>query len=982
MKQLLSVLIFLLGMIYAPFLPAQALSRSHSPATQRMPGELIVQLEPETDPLALENLSFRGQNLSYDHCLSGRMHLHLYRFAEATLPAAYVLETVKSWPQVQQAQFNRKVQSRGTLATFPSDPQFAQQWGLHNTGQNGGQPDADIDAPEAWDLTTGGLSSLGDSIVIAVIDEGTDLTHPDLILWKNHLEIPNNGLDDDQNGYVDDYDGWDAQNDNGIIIGTNHGTHVTGIAAARGNDSLGVAGVNWQTKVMPLIAASGTEADVAEAYGYVLEMRRRYDETNGAEGAYVVVTNSSFGINFGNPADYPIWCAMYDSLGSAGILNVVSTMNNGVNIDQTGDMPSACPSNWVISVTSSQRNDTRFGGAAYGPINVDLGAPGQDVFSTYNGGGYGNLSGTSMAAPHVSGTIGLLFSYACPTLLSLYQSDPAQTALLMKALILNGVDTLASFQGEVRSNGRLNAYQSLLLTDSLCAALDTSCLPVQGLGSRDILDTSVTVFWNAHSQDSSGYEVRYRLLGTASWVSVGSTDTFLVINGLKGCQQYEYQVRPACGDFLFAHSFQTEGCCQVPEGLTVIASTDSAILLSWQPVFGTDQYRMQYRIRGETSWNLLLITEDSVLVENLPSCTAYEFRVGSECDTLFNGYSEILTGNTGNCSCTGAAYCEVRGGDATFEWLNSVEIGDFFHASGSNNAYGYFPDLCFSLSADSTYAVRLVPGYASFNFEEAFRIWLDLNQDGDFSDAGELLFDPQVGADSALNGQITIPGQALPGLTRMRIGMQFAGFTGYTPPEACAVPEFGEFEDYCVQILDSLNACAIPCGLTLDWPLGDSSQQIMASWQAANADSVELRIRAYGTQDWLTFSSTDTSFTFIGLDSCTTYEVQLRSWCGLESSTFGPSDTLSTKGCQTDALDPDWQEKISVYPNPFEDKVVVSADLPLETIRLFDLQGRELFRWEGQNRREMVLELESLNQGLYLLRVQTRQGIWVGRLQK
>lgn len=982
MNFLLSLLFFLLMVCSSYSLTAQPNTAPVLQRPERMAGELIVQLAPGADPQSLETFAIRGQKLSYDHCLSKRMGLYLYRFSERSVAAASVLKTVSTWPEVQLVQFNRKVQSRGTLATHPNDPLFSQQWGLNNTGQNGGLPDADIDAPEAWDLTTGGLTLKGDSMVIAVIDQGTDLSHPDLILWKNKQEIPNNGLDDDQNGYIDDYDGWNAQTDNGIITGSNHGTHVTGIAAAKGNDSTGIAGVNWQTPVMPLIAANGTEADVAEAYGYVLEMRRRYDESNGTKGAYVVVTNSSFGIDFGDPADYPIWCAMYDSLGAAGILNVVSTMNNGVNIDQVGDVPGTCPSDWVIAVTSSDRNDTRNGGAAYGPVHVDLGAPGQDITSTFNGGGHGSISGTSMAAPHVSGTLGLLFAYACPTLLDLYQSDPGPTALLMKELIMDGVDTLSGFQGEVRSNGRLNAYQSLLLADSLCATLDTNCLPVQGLESKAILDTTATLFWNAHNQGSNGFVLRYRPLGSGAWTLVTAPDTFLPISGLNACQDYEYQVRPSCGDYLFSHTFQMDGCCEVPAGLTVMASSDSSILLSWQTVLGTDDYLIQYRIRGESNWNLLNTQNSSILLNGLPPCTAFEFRIGSQCDTVFNGYSAIIEGITGACACTGGGYCSVKGGDATFEWLQSVQIGEFVNASGSNGAYGFFPGLCFSLHLDSTYQVRLEPGYSSFNFEEGWRIWLDLNQNGNFNDPGELLFDTQIGSDSVVNGHISLPGQALPGLTRMRIGMQFAGFTSYTPPEACQEPEFGEFEDYCVQILDGSGSCSIPCNLKLDWPVSDSSSQIMASWQGLGADSFWVRIRKYGTENWQWFHSLDSSFTFTGLDSCSTYEVQVQSGCATGNSLFSPSDTLSTKGCMLDMIHEALQGKIRLYPNPFEYRVEVDSEVWMEDIILFDLQGRALARWEGKNQKKMVLILGDLPRGLYLIRVQTRQGSWTGKLQK
>src|SRR5690606_20623526 len=240
----------------------------------------------------------------------------------------------------------------------PDDPQFGQMWGLHNTGQTGGTEDADVDAPEAWDLTRGGTSAHGDDIVVAIVDSGFDLNHPDIPYWKNEAEIPGNGIDDDGNGYVDDYDGWNAYTSTGNITSNYHGTHVAGTAAARGDNGTGVVGVNWGAKVMPIQGSSSSEATVIEAYGYALELRATYDETGGEQGAFVVATNASFGVDAANPANYPIWCGFYDDLGAYGILSAGATANANWNIDTMGDVPTACPSDYMVAVTNTTHNDT------------------------------------------------------------------------------------------------------------------------------------------------------------------------------------------------------------------------------------------------------------------------------------------------------------------------------------------------------------------------------------------------------------------------------------------------------------------------------------------------------------------------------------------------------------------------------------------------------------------------------------------------
>lgn len=422
-------------------------------------GEILVQLQEEQSATALlNNFTSREFSLSVPERVSKSLNIWKFNYSPANADIEKVLNFVFETTGVVAVQKNHILENRAT----PNDSKYSSQWQYEQRN------DIDLDAPEAWEITTGGKTANGDEIVVAVIDDGCNLNHEDLVdnLWTNKHEIPNNNKDDDGNGFVDDVRGWNSGNKNDRITGGGHGTPVAGIVGAKGNNNKGVAGVNWNVKLM-IIQGGGQEKAAIAAYDYALQNRKLYNETNGEKGAFVVATNASWGIDGGKAKDAPLWCAFYDELGEAGILNAAATTNRNYNVEVKGDLPTQCTSDYLIAVTNVQKNDEKRPSAGYGKTSIDLGAFGTDTY-TVTRTSYGGFGGTSAATPHVAGTIALLYSVPSKGFADLAKKDPAKAALKAKAYIMDNADPNKSLQGITVTGGRLNMHKSLkgLLSDS------------------------------------------------------------------------------------------------------------------------------------------------------------------------------------------------------------------------------------------------------------------------------------------------------------------------------------------------------------------------------------------------------------------------------------------------------------------------------------------------------------------------------------
>jgi hypothetical protein len=768
-------------------------------------GELLVQLkqrDTKTFDQQINSEFYRQIDFRKERKVSNNLNVWLYRF-NATVNPQKVLQELKALASVQLVQLNHKVSNRSTI---PDDTDFASQWHHTNTGQTGGTNDADIDTDEAWDITTGGLSAFGDTIVACILENGGgNLSHPDLIgnAWHNYGEIPNNGIDDDGNGYIDDFDGWNINNDNDDIGIGNHGTQVSSMIGAVGNNNIGISGVNHKVKLMMVRGQSASnEASVLEAYDYPLTMRKLYNTSNGVKGAFIVVTNASWGVDGGDPANFPLWCNMYDSLGKYGILNIGATTNDNSNVEVVGDMPTQCTSDYMIGVTSTDHEDIRVS-AGYGTTSVDLAAPGRNVYLANTSGTYGNVNGTSFASPCVAGAVALLYSAPCASFMSLVRDNPQAATDSIRKYLLENVDLIPNLATETVTGGRLNVFNSLNALINSCD--NSACIVPFDLGIEDLLDTSVKLTWNGFASD---YLLDFRAIGDPNWLRINTGSDFYEVTGIEACTPYEFRVYADCGGDTSETSqiltFNSDGCCVNPI-LATLSENDASLNIDWSFVLAADSFDIRYAQEGTTDWSIIPNATTPLTLTDLDTCQSYQIEVTTYCDFDQASFGNaILSSTTGCGACLDSTYC-TSSGSTNFEYLDSVFVGSISNGSGENGGYAVFDEQQ-TIFGPGNYSIKLVPGYTGFNYTENYLVYIDFNQDGEFTPSTELVLN--TSSNATINEVITIPSTFTEGLTKMRVAM----VGGSTLASPCPSGSFyGEIEDYCV-ILDqtaSLNEYSI-----------------------------------------------------------------------------------------------------------------------------------------------------------------------------
>jgi subtilisin family serine protease len=548
------------------------------------------------------------------------------------------VEGMRRWYERQPGVVYAEPNYLARKAAVPNDPDFPQQWGLRNIGQNvngmSGTPGADIAALGAWDRHTGSAE-----VVVALVDSGIDHTHPELAgnLWRNPDELPDNGIDDDGNGKIDDLIGWNfVSNNNDPMDDDNdggHGTHVAGIIGAMGDNGVGIAGVNWRVSLMALKVLDangfGQTAAIVAAIDYAVD-----------KGAHVI--NVSIAYRCGEAPSLSERDALQRAR-DAGVLVVIAAGNAGCNNDATPTYPASHALNNLLAVGATDPFDQRAvfprgGSSSYGAQRVHLFAPGRNIYSTliFSRGGYGYESGTSMAAPHVSGAAALLKAHR-PSL----EMRQIREILLLSARPRPALDGLAV------TGARLD----------LAAAMDydlRASRPVQPshLTATQSGGNRIDLVWLDDSTIANGWKVERRAHPDHVFAAIATLDasvtTYRDEATLIGEGTYNgYRVRAfnALGDSSPGNEVKVVTPPLAPDDLQA-AGTGLRVRLTWRD---RSQRETGYRVERATGSGLFReiasLPADSTHYEDgtVAADTEYRYRVRTHHTAAgFSGYSPAV----------------------------------------------------------------------------------------------------------------------------------------------------------------------------------------------------------------------------------------------------------------------------------------------------------------------------------------------------
>ncbi|WP_338759356.1 GEVED domain-containing protein [Bernardetia sp. ABR2-2B] len=737
-------------------------------------------------------------------------------------------------------------------------------------------------------------------------------------------------------GRVNQKDGVPFTSANG---NNDHATHVAGTMMAAGVNS-NVKGASHQSTLW----ANEWNNDEAEVTSQAAEGLILSNHSYGYNSQYL--STYQFGyyddqaatwdeITYNAPYFLPVKAAGNDrgsyNTGKGGydLVTGFATSKNALVVAAVSAV-----TNYTGANSVNMSSFSSWGPTDDGRIKPDISGCGVSVYSTSSGGNtsYNTKSGTSMASPNVTGTL-LLVQQHYKNL----NSGNFMRSATLRGLAIHTADEAGSADGpDYRFGwGLLNAEKAVNLISNrgTSSVIDEKTLANNGTYSLQVTATSsapleVTVCWtDPKGTPVSGNQVDNGAIMLVNDLDVrvtggGSTNFPWILNpaspnsgATKGDNfrdnvEKVYIANPVAGQTYTitvshkgslqsgaqAYSLIVSGAdlggttpttCAVPSGLNSSNIANTTATLSWNAVSGAVSYDARFRQSGTSTWtNLNGNTSTSRNITGLTADTNYEFQVRTNCSASSSAYSSSATFTTTGGTTT-PTYCVSKGNDSSYEWIAGVQIGSFSNTSGDDGGYVDRTSTTVTLEQGSANALTLTPGFSGSTYNEYWKIWIDFNKDGDFEDAGELVFDAGSLSSSAVSGTLNIPSNAATGTTRMRVSMKYNG-----SQTACETFTYGEVEDYSVNIpKSSTPSCGLPTGLATS---AVTSSSFTASWSAVSgAVSYDVRVRSNGGS-WSSFNSTSTSLNITGAAASTAYEVQVRANCSSVSSAYSSSVFVTT----------------------------------------------------------------------------------------
>jgi GH18 family chitinase len=368
------------------------------------------------------------------------------------------------------------------------------------------------------------------------------------------------------------------------------------------------------------------------------------------------------------------------------------------------------------------------------------------------------------------------------------------------SLTINNLQACKYYKFQVASvcNGLLSAYSVVNSFTAICPPPPTCPIPNGLIATPQ--STAATLIWSSASGANS-YSVQWKLSTATTWTTVSSATNSLTINNLQACKDYQFQVASVCNGLISAYSLVntfTTICpppptCPIPNGLIATPQSTTATL-TWSSASGANSYSVQWKLSTATTWTTVSSATNSLTINNLQACKDYQFQVASVCNGTLSNYSTLVNFTTNGCTAPPPAltsYCSSFSLNSAEEWIQYFKMGTFTNSSGNNFGFGNFINMWPTLLAGSTVQVRFKPGFVGAPKNEHWRLWVDWNRDGDFTDANELCFTVSSSNSDTLTQNITVPVPVSFGYTRMRLSMKRD-----VPTDICEVFSLGEVEDY------------------------------------------------------------------------------------------------------------------------------------------------------------------------------------------